>query len=149
GVSILVLVDRPHRLRHHALGERPVWVFQSLFSWIALTDTSAPGSPPRRAPGFTPCSRGSPSPTTPRRPCPPACPEFQSLFCSLARPAAHHLLTCRTSCPWFLSLFSWIALTPRPRVRRRALGAGCVSILVLVDRPHRRPDGSTFPCPFT
>ena len=94
--------------------------FQSLLSWIKLTDRSGVGlrHAQFRVGCFNPCCRGSSSPTT------------------LVR-----VLVERSSCAsMFQSLLSWIKLTDVASLRgERQYGAFTeVSILVVVDQAHRR-----------
>ena len=136
-VSILVVVDRPLR-RRSGFTRKPVapcfnpccrgspsstlrndWAispkarFQSLLSWIALFDPARASCPMSSTPGFNPCCRGSPSSTTKEQ-----YARMPEVFVS--------------------NLLSWIALFDNETVSNPKTEVS-VSILVVVDRPSRRP----------
>ena len=89
--------------------------FQSLLSWITLTNHPPRRASIRRRPGFNPCCRGSPSPTSVRR-------------SRRASPTACFNPCCRGS------------PSPTRHLRHVVLAGRDVSILVVVDHPHRQHD---------
>ena len=184
-VSILVVVDQPHRLAEAKSLADAFFRFQSLLSWISLIGPCPPSRSQRRRKGFNPCCRGSASSARagsgdgesrspvsilvvvdqPHRPATgcrskrcresfnPCCRgsassawqdergprdeiRFQSLLSWIS------LIGFLQGCGWlgakvFQSLLSWISLIG-PEVRPAHLQREQVSILVVVDQPHRR-----------
>ena len=162
-VSILVVVDHPHRQFGASVAlDAAHTKFQSLLSWITLTDSVTGCSTTERQICFNPCCRGSPSPTLSkgRNPWPhsgfnPCCSGSPSPTCGCRsskhglepvsilvvvdhpqrrlRPGRGSKLAAK-----FQSLLSWITLTDRV-FSGDSRRPGVVSILVVVDHPHRHP----------
>ena len=134
-VSILVLLDHP--LRHLRDRERELLdeMFRSLFCWITLSAAVPPAAPPSYAPCFDPCSAGSPfGGRRSRRALVQRRDRFRSLFCwiTLWRDVAASAATSRR---WFRSLFCWITLSDMSPASDCRLPHIEVSILVLLDHP--------------
>ena len=137
-VSILVVVDQPHRPEVESEVRRQLAAFQSLLSWISLIG-ARPGV--RRIAGgpcFNPCCRGSAlsarkarTRRSPRSCFNPCC--RGSASSAIAR---KHMAATATR---FQSLLSWISLIGTSG-RGRGFDRDDVSILVVVDQPHRHPE---------
>ena len=113
-VSILVVVDQPHRLLALSTVLAAEIGFQSLLSWISLIGARASVSSPRASSRFNPCCRGSAS-------------SASSAWIS-RRSSECFNPCCRGSASSALP-------GGFPRVEPHD-----VSILVVVDQPHRRDE---------